>query len=123
MLGELAWRNARRDEARGRLERAEQLIDGVPPSRSSAYVLAQLARFEMLAHRREPAIAHGREALAAADTLGLELLRLHVLITIGTARTMAGDLAGLDDLEEAIEVLERASTLPRRCAPKSTSPP
>ncbi|HWB55927.1 MAG TPA: AAA family ATPase [Gaiellaceae bacterium] len=110
MLGELAWRNARRGEARRRLDRAEQLIDGLPPSRSSAYVLAQLARFEMLAQRREPAVARGREALAAADALGLELLRLHVLITIGTARTISGDLAGLDDLEEAIEVGTRLNT-------------
>jgi class 3 adenylate cyclase/tetratricopeptide (TPR) repeat protein len=110
MLAELAWRNARREEAGRHLERAEQLIDGASPSRSSAYVLAQLARFEMLAHRREPAIARGREALAAADALGLELLHLHVLITIGTARTSLGDLAGLDDLEEAIEVGTRLNT-------------
>jgi tetratricopeptide (TPR) repeat protein len=64
----------------------------------------------MLSQRSEPAIARGREALAAADAFGLELLRLHVLITIGTARTTAGDLAGLDDLKEGIEIGTRLNT-------------
>jgi class 3 adenylate cyclase/tetratricopeptide (TPR) repeat protein len=110
MLGELEWRNARRDEGRRHLARAEELIAGLPYSRESAYVLAQLARFEMLAHGGGPAIERGRKALAAADALGLELLRLHVLITMGTARTIVGDPLGVEDLEEAIEVGTRLNT-------------
>jgi tetratricopeptide (TPR) repeat protein len=104
MLGELEWRNARREEGRRHLDRAERLIEGLPPTRATAYVLAQLARFEMLAHGGEPAIARGQLALTAADALGLDLLRLHALVTIGTARTIVGDPKGFDDLEEAIEV-------------------
>ena len=110
LLADLAWRVARRDEALRHLERAEELIDGLPPSPASAYVLAQLARFEMLANRGEPAIARARQALAAAEALGLEWLRLHVLVSLGTARIIIGDTGGLGDLEEAIELGTRLNS-------------
>jgi class 3 adenylate cyclase/tetratricopeptide (TPR) repeat protein len=110
MLADLSWRVARRDEGLEHLGRAETLIDGLPPSPSSAFVLAQLARFEMLAHRGEPAIARGRQALEAADELGLDWIRLHVLVSLGTAKTIIGDASGLGDLEEAIALGARLNT-------------
>ena len=110
LLADLAWRVARRDEALRHLERAEELIDGLPPSPASAYVLAQLARFEMLANRGDPAITRARQALATADALGLEWLRLHVLVSLGTARIITGDAGGLGDLEQAIELGTRLNT-------------
>jgi class 3 adenylate cyclase/tetratricopeptide (TPR) repeat protein len=101
MMGELAWKHVGRDPANVHFARAEELVEGRDPSRSHAYVLAQLARFHSLAGFDEEAVRVGREALAMAEELGLDALRVHVLVTIGTARR---DREGVGDLERAIEL-------------------
>jgi tetratricopeptide (TPR) repeat protein len=57
----------------------------------------------MLADHNDNAIELGRQAIAMAKELGLDDLRAHTLVNIGTARVAgAGDLGGLVELEEAI---------------------
>ena len=45
-----------------------------------------------------------------ADQLGIDDLRAHTLITIGTSRALSGDLHGLADLERAIAVAREANS-------------
>src|SRR5881397_1002363 len=58
----------------------------------------------MLAGENEEAILVGRQALAMAEQLGLDELRVHALTNVGPARVAAGDDGGFADLEEAIAV-------------------
>jgi len=67
-------------------------------------VLAWAARYLTLAGRRHEAITAAREALVAAEQLGLEELRAHALNTIGIARFYTGDRDGVRDIERAIEI-------------------
>jgi len=56
------------------------------------------------------AIEIGREALALAESLGLEELRAHALNTIGIARMELDDMGGIEELEESLRlVLEHGS--------------
>jgi hypothetical protein len=89
-----------------RLEQALELVRDRPPSRSKAFVLAQLAyRAASLGDRSWE--QHAENALAMAEGLGLEDLRALVLVTIGTARSM-GTARSTADLQRGIEALEQA---------------
>jgi class 3 adenylate cyclase len=101
MLADIAWHAGQRDEMRVHLEAARSLVEGTPPSRAQALVLANVARYEMLADRVEAAIELGEQALALATALGLDDLRAHALTTVGTARANAGDQGGIAQLEES----------------------
>ena len=104
MLGELIWRGGQSPLAQSRFERAEALIEPFPRSAAKAHVLAQLSRFHMLAGRNGDAIRLAADALAMAEELGLEELRVHALNNLGSARVAVGDDQGFTDLEQSIEI-------------------
>jgi hypothetical protein len=56
-------------------------------------------------------VAAGRDAHALAEELGLEELRAHTLITIGTSRALSGDFGGVDDLERAIALAREVNSV------------
>jgi class 3 adenylate cyclase/tetratricopeptide (TPR) repeat protein len=104
LLADIAIGRGQRDRGREHLDRASALVADVTVSRSKAYVLGHLARFHMLDREHEEAIELGRQALSLADELGLDELRPQVLTTVGSSRVVAGDPAGVHDLEESIEL-------------------
>jgi class 3 adenylate cyclase/tetratricopeptide (TPR) repeat protein len=104
MLADIAWKQGRREEMETELEHARSLADGLPPSRALAAVVNECARYEMLAGRPELAIELGQEALALADELGVDDLRLRALNTLGVAHGEIGDPAGVSELERVIEL-------------------
>jgi tetratricopeptide (TPR) repeat protein len=91
------------------LEAARRLVEGGSRSRTQVAVLAEVARYAMLADDLHEAIELGREALSLAEELGLDDLRAHALNTIGVARGDMGDPGGFDDLEESIEIASRGN--------------
>src|SRR5918996_963886 len=100
----------RPDEAVARFDAAVALLFAQPPSRSKVRVLASRAHFHLAADEAEEAVRAAEEALAMADALGLDELRAHTLSTLGFSRVMTGDLAGLRDLEESVEVAALANS-------------
>ena len=52
----------------------------------------------------------GQEALAMAEELGLEELRAHALVTVGTAKHYLGDETGTEDLELALKIALAANS-------------
>ena len=82
--------------------RGVDLIEGEPPSRDHAHVLAQVARLEMLAGHTERAAELADRALEVATSVGAEPARASALITKATSRANAGDYENVrEDLEEA----------------------
>jgi tetratricopeptide (TPR) repeat protein len=67
-------------------------------------VLAWSARYRFLAGEVEAGLGQAREALALAESLGLNDIRVHALTTVGSAKEYLGDRTGRDDLENAIEI-------------------
>jgi class 3 adenylate cyclase/tetratricopeptide (TPR) repeat protein len=104
LLAEVRWLEGdlrRRDE---HLARATELVRDAPPSAEKARVLAEAARFQMLGGETDVAIRTGQSALVLAEQLGLDQLRVEAMVTIGTAKGNSGDMSGVDDLEQALEI-------------------
>jgi class 3 adenylate cyclase/tetratricopeptide (TPR) repeat protein len=104
LLAEAIWLTGQRDRAFEQIAAAEALLAGASSSPSQAFVLSNVSRFAMLAGDKDKAIRVGREALAMAEELELEVTRSHALNNIGTARIAKGDEGGLEDLEESIAI-------------------
>ncbi|MGH2679970.1 MAG: hypothetical protein ACRDG8_05725, partial [Actinomycetota bacterium] len=109
LLGDMVWRLGKGKEAQDHFDHAEALIEGRPPSIDVGLAKAHLARYLMVTSRSADAIRVGREALAVGDALGAEDIRTFALNSIGTARINLGDLDGFGDIENSIEVAERAN--------------
>ena len=104
LLGEYRWLRGDHSEASEHFRIAEALADRMKDENAKLRVLAELARFAMLADENERAVTIGRQALVLAERLGRDDMRAHVLNSIGVARTSQGDKAGLADLEASCEV-------------------
>jgi predicted ATPase/class 3 adenylate cyclase len=102
-LSRAAWYRGHGNEARGHIERAEQLVSGSGPTIAKARVLCLSGRLRMLGSDEEEAIRIGSEALALAEELDLDELRIHALTTIGTAKAWR-DHTGEEELERALEL-------------------
>jgi class 3 adenylate cyclase/tetratricopeptide (TPR) repeat protein len=103
MLADIAWKEGRRQDMETYLDEARSYVADLPVSRAQAAVLTERARYEMLAGRVDVAIELGQEAVALAEQLGLDDLRLRALNTVGVGRVQVGDTAGFDEIREVIE--------------------
>jgi class 3 adenylate cyclase/tetratricopeptide (TPR) repeat protein len=111
LLARISWFRGEQERVAPRLHAAEELIADAEPSPSVGRVLAWIGRQQMLAHAGADGLRQADKALAIAERLGLDDLRVHALTTIGSAKEFLGDGAGRQDLEAAIE-LGRASGPP-----------
>jgi hypothetical protein len=107
LIADLYWRRGERARAEPHVERTALLVAGAAPSRSTAYVLSQIARLLLLAGEGRRAIETGSEAARMAAGLGLEEIEAHALCTIGSARSDVGDGGAERDLERSIEIALR----------------
>ena len=110
LLAEAWWHMGSNAQHRAALERAQELVHDRGASPAAARVLAQTARYAMLADEKEEAIRVGGQALRMAEELGLDELVPSALMSIGIARARMGDVeAGTADLERAVEVAVAAN--------------
>ena len=108
ILGDVRWRQGDREAAYEQLQQAVAALD--EPSYAKAYALATLSRIRNAGDEPEAALALGLEALEIAESLGHKELRVSILTTIGIARTLTGDPAGLDDLRQSVAAAEQISS-------------
>jgi DNA-binding SARP family transcriptional activator/class 3 adenylate cyclase len=108
LLSMLAVWQVQGERAMQHARRAVALLKDAGPSPTKAYALARLAQDLSIrpetAQAVQEAIQVGRQALRMADRLGLHRDRVGALQAIGTARVLGGDLGGIADLEQAIEI-------------------
>jgi tetratricopeptide (TPR) repeat protein len=96
------WQNGDGHGAAEWAARGVELVEGEPPSRDHAHVLAQVARLDMLAGRTQHAIEIADRAIEVASSVGAEPARASGLITKATCRANLGDYENVrEDLEEA----------------------
>lgn len=110
LLAEAWWFRGQRDLAMEHLGQAQELVHDREASPAAARVIAQVARYRMLAGESEEAIGYARQALALADELGLEEPRLLALNVLGSARVITGDRGGIADVERALELALAANS-------------
>jgi class 3 adenylate cyclase/tetratricopeptide (TPR) repeat protein len=104
LLFALLTAEGHRAAARVHLNWASAALAQSGPSRAKAHVLAALSRSTMTPGNEDEAIRVGREALSTAQESGLEELRANILGNVGFARLLRGDLGGMADLEQSLEV-------------------
>ena len=102
-LSRVAWYRGHGEEAQRHIERAQELVADAGTTVAKARVLCLLARLRMLSGDGEEAIRIGMEALALAEALDLDELRIHALTTIGSAKTLLEN-TGEEELERAYEL-------------------
>jgi tetratricopeptide (TPR) repeat protein len=107
MLADIAWKQSRYKDMQTYLDEARSLVEDLPASRAQAAVVNEVARYEMLAGHVDAALEQGQEALAMAEQLGLDDLRLRALNTLGVGHVELGDSAGEDELREVIELASK----------------
>ncbi|HUF00880.1 MAG TPA: AAA family ATPase [Gaiellaceae bacterium] len=103
LLAEHWWHRGDRDRSREHLGRAHELVSDLQPSPGKAWVLSQLARYLALAEENEEAIRIGGDALAMAESLGLDEVVAHALNNLAIAKG-PGDRTRFEDLERSIEI-------------------
>jgi tetratricopeptide (TPR) repeat protein len=109
VLGEYRYLRGERMAGDEHFRVAESLVDALPESQEKVTVLANISRFLMLGDEHDRAITLGRQALAMAEKLDLDVLRAHALNNIGVARVQQGDEGGLADLDASREIARSLS--------------
>jgi hypothetical protein len=89
-------------EARAHHERAVELVQGRPPTRTSVAVRARRWRVANMANEH-PSLTEAEEILALAQEFGTTADALNARITLGIGRSNVGDARGVGDLEAALE--------------------
>jgi class 3 adenylate cyclase/tetratricopeptide (TPR) repeat protein len=108
-LSRLWWHRGQNAESKAHEARAEALVGGAS-SATATRVLAYIARTRTIGDGPEEGLRAAEQALALAETLELDELRIHALTTIGTAKGSLGDLTSRKDLERALELALRTSS-------------
>jgi class 3 adenylate cyclase/tetratricopeptide (TPR) repeat protein len=115
----LAWRSrmawTRGDTARQAelLDEAARIVEGTPPSREMAIVLARLVAAHGLAGRTAETLAASERALPVVREFGSETDLAVILQMRGQARIDAGDVAGgFDDLREGLRISLESAPAP-----------
>ena len=102
LLGELYGHRGEREREGAHLARAAELIEGLPASASTAFILGHLASAAMMAGDAAGSIPIAREALRIAEELGLWGHQVQALKVLGIGLADAGDLDGIGVLERAV---------------------
>ena len=103
-LSRLSWWEGNRSKAEATAARAIAVLETLPPGHQLAMAYGNQAQLDMLAYRPEAALAWAGRAIELARRLGDQETLSHALTTIGSARSVSGDLGGRVELEQAFEV-------------------
>jgi DNA-binding CsgD family transcriptional regulator len=110
VLSATLWSLDRLREARTAAADAVSLLDGTGALADLARAHAALVRIESIAFDPSEAIAHGRQALAAAADAGLDEARIDTLISLGLAHGHRGSPDAARMLEDARREAQASGT-------------
>jgi class 3 adenylate cyclase len=109
-LAVVSWVAGAQQEARTHYDRSLALIDGLPETRTTAYIRAAAWRAQLLANEY-PSLDEGTRILAVTEDLGTPADIFNVRITVGVAHAYNGDpQAAIRDLEIALEETLQANS-------------
>jgi class 3 adenylate cyclase len=86
------------------IQMALDAVGDRPRSRARAEALSHQSGFQMLDGNYEESIRVGAEALLLVEALGMDDQRPRLHIVVGTARGGLGDVGGLDQIQEGLEI-------------------
>ncbi len=104
MLSNVLWCPGRVAESFAAAREAARVLDGLEPGIELALAFARLSQLCMDAEDLDEAVAWGTRAMELATKLDHTEIYIHALISVGTARFLAGELAGRNQLERSREL-------------------
>lgn len=102
LLSNVLWCPGRVAEATEAARQTLEVLDGVEPGRELAMADGRVAQLCVDAEDLDGALAWGARARELSEALGETELVVHALITIATARCLAGESAGIEELEHTL---------------------
>jgi tetratricopeptide (TPR) repeat protein len=102
-LSRLHWWDGDRQEAEAAAARAIAVLEPLPPGHQLAMAYSNRAQLDMLAYRYEAAMGWAGRAIELARRLDDQETLAHALTNIGSARLLAGEQGGRDELEQGFE--------------------
>jgi tetratricopeptide (TPR) repeat protein len=99
-----AW-HTRPAEARGLLDRATAILDGRPPSRATALVLAENARMLMMNFQFDSGRREAERAIEHAQAIGDVELEADAIVTQAACMTKDGDWGAVELFDRALELV------------------
>jgi class 3 adenylate cyclase/tetratricopeptide (TPR) repeat protein len=106
-LADVLWQRGLPTDARQTLRAAIQLLEREIPGPELASAYVQMALLSLISGRPNYALEWVGKIMVLADRLGADDIRQKALQMRGPARFDVGDLGGLDDLREAVELCLR----------------
>ena len=110
LLARMYWLHGNTPASVEHREHALRLVEERPLSFAKARVFAQQARNFAVTGSAEPALEFGERALPMAEELRDDLLKSHVLNTLGLARVALGDSEGLELMRRSVELAEASKS-------------
>ncbi len=104
LLSQSYWMHGRRDLADAHRSRAAELIEGEPPGRSVAWVLARLSARASLVGDNAGAIELASRAREVSQEIGWQGGLAEATNVRGIERVYAGDRGGVEDIVKSIEL-------------------
>jgi DNA-binding SARP family transcriptional activator/class 3 adenylate cyclase/tetratricopeptide (TPR) repeat protein len=111
LLSKLALARGDRDEASARVLAAVDHLRDSEPSREQAEAVSNLVAFHAVWGESDRALEASGQALALAETLGLDEVKAETLTYRGYARIQSGEREGLYDLEQAVALAEALDSI------------
>jgi class 3 adenylate cyclase/tetratricopeptide (TPR) repeat protein len=102
--GEAIWQRGDQESAFAHFDRAASLVETVPVSTQKGWIVAQLARFLVLAGRYRDGRARAEEAIALAEELGESELLGDALNTRGVLRSVLEEPGWVEDFERSLGI-------------------
>jgi len=103
-LSRLNWFVGRRTEADRYAAEAIDALESLAPGPELAMAYSNRSQLDMLAHEVPSAIEWAQRTIKLAEALGRSDILSHALNNLGTARLIADDPAGREDLERSLEI-------------------
>jgi DNA-binding CsgD family transcriptional regulator len=101
-LSRLSWLEGRRADADEYGAAAVCVLESLPPGPELAMAYSNRAQLDMLAADADSAVQWAQRTLQLAEQGGYDEIYCHALNNLGTARLIAGDDAGWDDLNRSL---------------------
>jgi ATP/maltotriose-dependent transcriptional regulator MalT len=102
-LSRLSWFTGRRTEADEYAAAAVATLEALPPGPELAMAYSNRSQLDMLAHDVDSAVGWALRTIKLAEAIGRSDIVSHALNNLGTARLIAADQAGWDDLERSLQ--------------------
>ncbi|MBV7326909.1 tetratricopeptide repeat protein [Chloroflexi bacterium TSY] len=92
LIGRIYWELGDRNRSLSYYNKALTILEAIPESVELAWAVSSISQMHMLASEYEEAVSHGLRAIALAEKLGANDVRVHAATNVGAAYMSTGNI-------------------------------